>query len=111
MPEEPSNDAPTAAEATELLVELCGLFSLGPSIGRQDGLTPLDPATAAFVAALMIPFYRTMKLRPRFGCPSLARKVARDKCQTGGELIRQYVDDVPYFMTLSLQPMLLGSAL
>ncbi|KAI0430730.1 hypothetical protein F5Y09DRAFT_220431 [Xylaria sp. FL1042] len=96
---------PTSAQATDFLIQLCVFYGLGP---KKGGPRNLPPATAAFLAALALPFYRHVNLQPHFTIPTLKRR-ARDHGQL--ESIRQYVSDLPYYMTLSMDPRSLGSVL
>lgn len=99
---------PSSARATELLIEFCRLHGLGPSnrIGRESEI--LSPPTAAFLAALALPFYHRVKLQPQFPVPKLCR---RNIDITLLEPIRQYVADLRYYMTLSMHPRSLGSVI
>lgn len=69
---------------------------------------PLSPPTAAFLAALALPFYRHVNLQPQFSIPKLRR---RQIDITTLQPIRQYVSDLRYYMTLSMHPRSLGSVL
>lgn len=101
---------PNAAKATELLIELCRLFGLAAE--AKDGEHQyLPPYTAGLFAALMIPFYRFTGLRPRFMHPAPSR-TDKDKLKKADErVIRGYVQDLPYFSTLSMHPPSVGSIL
>lgn len=102
--------APSSSEATELLIELCHLFGLGDRQTQGKDATPLAPYLMAFLAALLIPFYRTVNAHPVFPYPSLKRSRPASR-QGTDQHIYQYVEDAPNFMTLSMQPGLLGSTL
>ncbi|KAF2962891.1 hypothetical protein GQX73_g10683 [Xylaria multiplex] len=99
---------PTSAQATEFLIELCGLYGLGPEKGMHRSSEILLPATAAFLAALALPFYRHVNLQPQFTVPTLGNRTI-DRAVL--EPIHQYVVDLPYYMTLSMHPRSLGSVL
>jgi hypothetical protein len=99
--------APSASEAKELLIEFCHLFGLGCSQPSEIS-QPMPPYTAAFLAALALPFYRWAHLKPQFPTPSLVRYDAPIIPQVS-QSITQYYDDLPYYMTLSLYPISFGS--
>lgn len=104
--EGPQGQPPNSSQATELLVELCDLFGLqiGRSRGKR-GFEPLAPYTAAFMAALALPLYRSHRLQPRLTLSPLERKGARNgkaTSQTDSKNTRQYLTDLRYYMTLSL---------
>lgn len=102
---------PSSAEAVELLIEFCGLFGLGkperrPGRPRKDMSEP-SPVTVAFLAALALPFYRCLEFQPQFSPPFVQR--SRQVSRTHSDLVRSYVKDLSYYMTLSMQPLALGS--
>ncbi|KAI1502668.1 hypothetical protein F5X99DRAFT_407744 [Biscogniauxia marginata] len=67
-----SNESPpSSAQATEFLIELCSLYGLGPEKCKDRKSELLPPATAAFYAALALPFYRHVNLQPQFLVPTL----------------------------------------
>ncbi|POR30955.1 Uncharacterized protein TPAR_08840 [Tolypocladium paradoxum] len=104
--------APSSFEATGLLLELCQLFGLGSGMDQNEEWELLPPYKAAFFAALMLPFYKSMDLRPQFPCPHLARTEGSNRFSSIDEKsLRQYVDDLRYFMTLSMHAPSLGSIL
>lgn len=102
---------PTSAEAAELLVEFCALFGLGKQDRRpgrpRKNISEPSPVTAAFLAALALPFYRCLEFQPRFSPPFVQR--SRQVSQTHSDLVRSYVKDLSYYMTLSMQPSDIGS--
>lgn len=103
---------PTSIEARSLLVELCSIFGLGTVEDHSDaGWSSLPPYKAAFIASLMLPFYEFMGARPQFAHPHLTAVEGAMLHDNDKEIIRQYVDDLPYFMTLSLHPPSLGAVL
>lgn len=102
---------PSSSEATELLLELCQLFDLGTDMDQNEEWESLPPYKAAFFAALMLPFYNFMDLRPQFPCPYLTTTKGNRFSSTHETNICQYVDDLRYFMTLSMHPPSLGSIL
>lgn len=102
---------PTYAEAAQLFSEFCGLFGLGKQEGRpgrprKDTPKP-SPVTLAFLAALALPFYRHLKLQPHFPQPMMKR--SRLVSHAHSDLIKSYVKDLSYYMTLSMQPRCVGS--
>ncbi|KAF5021097.1 hypothetical protein F66182_6886 [Fusarium sp. NRRL 66182] len=101
----PNSQAPSSDEAVELLIELGCLYGLD-SAQRGDGKhDPLSPIVAGFVAVLALPFYRAMELQPQFLAPTLQLNLTEIRL----DLIRQYVADLRYYMTLSMHPMSVGS--
>ncbi|KAM5347212.1 hypothetical protein ACJ41O_010217 [Fusarium nematophilum] len=106
------DSAPSSSEATELLIELCQLFRLGTNLAEASDWEPMQPYKAAFLAALMVPFYNSMKLRPRLPIPHLPRVSGSGVfTRTHKQAIRGYTKDLRYFMTLSLHTSSLGSVL
>lgn len=105
---------PSSAEAAVLLVEFCNLFGLGHRERRRGrprkNVSELLPVTAAFLAALALPFYRHLELEPQFPRPTFQRK--RQASHVNLDLIiGQYVKDLPYYMTLSMEPRSVGSTI
>lgn len=78
-------DPPSAAEATELLIEFCDLFGLGANAAtRGRELKSLPPWKSGLLAALMLPLYRSMQLQPQFPHTKLARaKATATGCSDG----------------------------
>ncbi|KAK3312495.1 hypothetical protein B0H66DRAFT_570749 [Apodospora peruviana] len=93
---------PNSKQATELLVELCDLFGLGTADSEQhSNFASQAPYTAAFLAALAVPLYRTHELKPKMAVTALKRsKGGRMSCAESAR-IHQYVADLNYYMTLS----------
>ncbi|KJZ70798.1 hypothetical protein HIM_09811 [Hirsutella minnesotensis 3608] len=105
-------DAPNSTEAIDLLLELCRLCGLGAEADRtEEGRESLPPYKAGFFAALMLPFYRFMSLRPQFPPPHLNTKATSRLDNADQTNIRRFVHDLRYFMTLSLHPPSLGTIL
>ncbi|KAG5778133.1 hypothetical protein H9Q73_008205 [Fusarium xylarioides] len=103
---------PNSSEATELLIELCRLFNLEADLTGACGLESMPPYKASFLAALVLPFYNFMKLQPRLPPPHLTRPRRSgtfSRCHE--QSIRGYLDDLHYFMTLSIHPPSIGSIL
>ncbi|KAH6624081.1 hypothetical protein B0J18DRAFT_478435 [Chaetomium sp. MPI-SDFR-AT-0129] len=100
---------PTSWQATELLIELCTIY------GFLDGPpSELTPATAAFLAALALPFTRDDGQNPRFPNPGSMTPTTTSlpsKPATEPSRIRQYTADLRYYMTLSMHPRSVGSVL
>jgi hypothetical protein len=96
---------PSSSEAADLLIEFCKLYRFE------------SQPTAAFIAALMLPFHNKYELHPQFPMPRIARDLNRDFASPANrdsaslDCIRDYVNDLPYFMTLSICPQYLGSAI
>src|SRR5690606_1726476 len=101
---------PNSSEATELLIELCRLFNLGPDPAAASGLEPIPPHKASFLATLALPFYGFMKLQPQLPPPNLTGPRRNGTPSRSCEQdIREYMGHVRYFMTLSIQPPSIGS--
>ncbi|KAF5547501.1 hypothetical protein FNAPI_8530 [Fusarium napiforme] len=97
---------PRSSEATELLIELCRIFDLGAEAADASGLEPLPPYKASFLATLVLPFYNFTKLQPRFPPPHLTRPQRFGIFRSSYEQnIREYFNDMRYFMTLSIHPL------
>ena len=103
---------PSSKEACEYLIQLCHWYGLGPEEPvHPDGSEAMSPSTAGFLAALMLPFCRIAGLQPQLSAPSLGRaNVGSHSCCVRREITRQY-GDLPYYMTLSLDPPSVGSML
>jgi hypothetical protein len=107
----PNEPPPDSAQATELLIELCGLYGLlEPEHQPKDQQCELSPATAGFLAALALPFSFYDGLQPQFPVPRL-RRCSSENSTVEPVRIRQYTADLRYYMMLSMDPMSLGSAL
>ncbi|KAF4627263.1 hypothetical protein G7Y89_g10892 [Cudoniella acicularis] len=99
---------PSSCEAADLLTELCTLFDFGSSLtDHEKSFETLQQPTAAFLAALVLPFYNKMGLQPQLPMPSMTT-VHRGHATPPG-YIRDYIDDLPYYMTLSIHPPSVGS--
>jgi len=109
VPDSPS--PPSSTEATELLLEFCRLFNLETEGNQNKQWDQLAPCRAGFFAALALPFYRFMGLRPQLPFPRLTCPDGSRFNDTSGTSIRGYLRDLRYFMTLSLHPLSLGSTL
>lgn len=97
-PAVPDSEPPNSYEATKLLVELCRLLDLGAD-ANGDGWESLPPYKAAFLAALMIPYYKERRLRPEFPVPHLDVSCASSFSAKSEADIIQYARDLRYFMT------------
>ncbi|KPM35390.1 hypothetical protein AK830_g11173 [Neonectria ditissima] len=107
----PDAEAPTDAQATELLIELCNLFGIAHEPLQVNGSVQLSPIKAAFLATLGIPFYRMAKMQPRFPKPYLV--VNKDPVLDNNlpKAIHGYTADLKYYMTLSMHQWSLGPVL
>ncbi|RGP75758.1 hypothetical protein FSPOR_556 [Fusarium sporotrichioides] len=104
--------APNSAQATSLLIELCRLFNLGADrTGIASDLEPMQPYQASFLTTLMLPFYKFMGLVPCLPPPHLTRQRDSTFESSHEQSIQGYLDDMRYFMTLSLSPISIGSML
>ncbi|KAF5637144.1 hypothetical protein F52700_4881 [Fusarium sp. NRRL 52700] len=103
---------PSSSEATELLIELCRLFDLGAEATDASGLERIPPYKASFLATLVLPFYNFTKLQPRLPPPHLTRPQRNGTFRSSHEQnIREYFNDMRYFMTLSIHPLSIGSSI
>lgn len=104
---------PDSTQATELLIELCVLYGLfRPRTRPGEKLADIPPSTAAFLAALALPFYRNVDLTPQFPLPSLRRRSTNSAVlEPTVSNLRQYVADLRYYMTLSMHPRSIGSVI
>lgn len=93
---------PSSRKATRLLLEYCRLNSVA-SQGK------LSQPTEAFLAALALPFYSRLNLQPQLPMPKAPTSSATNT--TSLDYIQSYVDDLPYFMTLSISPECVGSVI
>ncbi|KAI1422461.1 hypothetical protein F5Y12DRAFT_618008 [Xylaria sp. FL1777] len=95
--------APTSKEARGLLVEFCCLYGLGPKLhGKTEFMLPY---TAAFLAALVLPYYQYVRLQPQLPVPFLAYSGYYGPPQYDiYKSVKHLYDDMPYYMTLSLHP-------
>ncbi|KAH9909258.1 hypothetical protein F4778DRAFT_716006 [Xylariomycetidae sp. FL2044] len=109
MPMTSSSDGrpPNSAEAAEFLVEICTIYGLDSSKNMGSSSDPLSPVTAAFLAALALPFYCQHSLQPQFPHPVLRRRPKSNQVEPGP--IRQLISDLPYYMTLSMDRISVGS--
>ncbi len=98
---------PSSTQATELLIELCTLYGFGPEKNKNQRSEMLSPPMAAFLAAIALPFYRNCNLQPQFQSSTTLRRRGVDSACFGP--LRQYVADLPYYMTLSMHSRSLGS--
>ncbi|KAH8653942.1 hypothetical protein BGZ60DRAFT_386758 [Tricladium varicosporioides] len=99
---------PSSCEAANLLTELCMLFDFGSSVAdREESIETLQQPTAAFLAALVLPFYNRMGLQPQLPMPRMT--ATHSSHATPPTYIRDYVNDLPYYMTLSIHPASVGS--
>lgn len=97
-------EPPGPSEAMHLLLELCHLFGLGSDNEHDEKYESLPPYRVAFFAALMLPFYRFMDLRPQFNYPRLTTSKGSVFSGSDEALIRKYMEDMPYFMTQHASP-------
>jgi hypothetical protein len=86
-------------EATYFLLELAELFDLGTQ------------PTAAFSAALLLPFHNFQDLTPNLPRPVLPTYTGAYRENGSSRTVLGYVDDLQYYMTLSISPRCLSSAI
>ncbi|KAH7186019.1 uncharacterized protein B0J16DRAFT_399881 [Fusarium flagelliforme] len=101
---------PSSSEATDLLIQLCQLFDLGAKATDASNLESMPPYKASFLATLVLPFYNFMKLQSRLPPPRLTRTQKNGTFRSSHkQIIRGYFNDIRYFMTLSIDPVSIGS--
>jgi hypothetical protein len=88
---------PSSNEAAALLIEFCQLYPFE------------SQPTAAFLAALVLPFHNQRGFQPQLPMPRISGR--RERHSVPRDRIRDYVKDLPYYMTLSVCPRYLGSAI
>lgn len=96
-----SYEPPSSREAAQLLIELGTLFSLESQL------------TGGFLSALMLPVYNIMKLKPQLPLPRLTRTFNAPAATSGciRDCVSNYVSNLSYYMTLSICPSSLSSAI
>ena len=87
---------PSSATATDLLIGFSQLYPLG------------SQPIAALLAALVLPLHGYLDLQPQLPMPRLTGYI--DAHSVPLDRIRNYSDDLLYFITLSISPLYLGSA-
>ena len=105
------NDPPPSSyEAADLLIEFCVLFGIGSStVDRATSFETLQQPTAAFLAALALPLYSNMPLQPQLPMPISTKP--NQTHATAPKYIREYVTDLTYYMTLSMDSGSVGSVI
>jgi hypothetical protein len=101
---------PSFDKSTDLLIEFCTLYNFGSLVA--DGVKsfePLQQHTAAFLAALALPFYNHLHLQPQLPMPRITADHSMHAIPP--EFIQDYSNDLPYFMTLSIHPAFVCSAI
>ncbi|KAI1839646.1 hypothetical protein JX266_014143 [Neoarthrinium moseri] len=94
----------------QLMFELCDVFEFGAASQTYDtSLEPLAPYTAGFLSALALPFYDVGALQPQLPAPSHHDSTLFGLSDADRQSIMQYYEDLPYYMTLTLDPISLGS--
>ncbi|KAF4636207.1 hypothetical protein G7Y89_g1863 [Cudoniella acicularis] len=88
---------PSFVEAVDLILELCALYDFS------------SQPTEAFLAALLFPFHATQDLQPRLPLPQIPPLT--EVSHKAPEYIRDYANDIRYYMTLSVSARVIGSAI
>ncbi|KIH87286.1 hypothetical protein SPBR_04778 [Sporothrix brasiliensis 5110] len=101
---------PTSTDASILLAEFCALYNLDAADEPGDAVS-ISPITASFMAALALPLHRLYDLQPQFPIPRLRRLNFPGDKEKVLKCITRYVDDLRYFMTLSMSPWTVGSVI
>ena len=101
---------PSSEKATDLMIEFCRLHDLeSQATYRQSLSKSLPQPTAGFLAAFALPFYSELNLQPQLPAPKLIPNP--DTYSAPLDYIRDYMKDLPYFMTLSISPSSVGSVI
>jgi hypothetical protein len=101
---------PFFSKAADLLTELCALCGFGSSLeDSQKSFEKFQQPTLAFLAALALPFYNHLELQPQLPMPRITMDHRTHAIPP--ECIRDYVSDLPYYMTLCLHPASVGSVI
>lgn len=101
---------PSSQKAADLLAEFCALYGFGSPV--EDNRKPFEKfqqPTLAFLAALALPFYHHLELQPQLPMPRIT--IDHRMHAIPPECIRDYVNDLPYYMTLCLHPATAGSVI
>ncbi len=88
---------PSSAEAADLIIEFCTLYDFS------------SQPMAAFSAALLLPFHNRQHLQPELPMPQIPQSAKQ--CYDPPLYIKDYVNDLRYYMTISVCPLYLGSAI
>ncbi|KAK0103668.1 hypothetical protein ONS95_005679 [Cadophora gregata] len=100
---------PSSDSAANILIEFCTLFDFQPPVDGLPTSFAFQQVTVAFLAALTLPFYSNLDLKPQLPLPNIT--INHRTSSTAPHFIRDYVKDLPYYMTLSIHPGSVGSAL
>lgn len=105
------DDAPPSSEkATDLMIEFCRLHDFGSQAAYGESSSKSSPQpTAGFLAAFALSFYSELNLKPRLPVPKIIPNP--DAHSAPLDFIRDYMKDLPYFMTLSISPSSVGSVI
>ncbi|KAH9212353.1 hypothetical protein DL95DRAFT_525191 [Leptodontidium sp. 2 PMI_412] len=104
----PDERPPSSKKAADLLIEFCALNDDGsPAANGESSYDTLQQPTAGFLAALALPFYNELDLQPQLPMPRVSASLRAQSRPL--DYIRDYVADMPYFMTLSISPASMGS--
>jgi hypothetical protein len=92
---------PSSTEAAQLLIELGTLFDLESQV------------TGGFLSALMLPVHNVMNLKPQLPLPRLIRPSSAQATKSGPirNCVLNYLSNLPCYMTLSVDPISLSSAI
>ncbi|KAI3326646.1 hypothetical protein HD806DRAFT_487786 [Xylariaceae sp. AK1471] len=105
-----NSTTPSSQEAMEYLIEFVGLYRLGPEqSGGNDLQRPLAPYMAGLLAALALPFYEMNGLKPQLPACCLERPITPGLTPSMRRDMEQYYNDMLYYMTLSIDPVAVGS--
>ncbi len=102
---------PSSYKAADL-IEFCTLFDFGsPIADRKKSCQPFNQITMAFLAALTLPFYNSIDLQPLLPLPRITANHISRSASTPPKCVRDYLNDLPYYMTLSIHPGSVGSVI
>ncbi|KAG4436453.1 hypothetical protein IFR05_008067 [Cadophora sp. M221] len=100
---------PSSHIAANILIEFCTLFDFESPVDNGNCGLAFQQVTVAFLAALILPFYNNLDLKPQL--PLLRITPNYKTSPRPLHFVRDYVNDLPYYMTLSIHPGSIGSVL
>ncbi|CZT01519.1 uncharacterized protein RCO7_02107 [Rhynchosporium graminicola] len=100
---------PSSHTAANILIEFCTLFGFESPVDGENSCLSFQQVTVAFLAALILPFYNALDLKPQLPLPRLISN--HGTSSESLQFVQDYVNDLPYYMTLSIHPGSVGSAI
>ncbi|KAL5313700.1 hypothetical protein ACEPPN_018121 [Leptodophora sp. 'Broadleaf-Isolate-01'] len=100
---------PSSHSAANILIEFCTLFDFESPVDKENSCLAFQQVTVAFLAALALPFYKDLDLKPQLPLPRIT--INHKTSSRPLHFVRDYVNDLPYYMTLSIHPGSIGSVI